>query len=256
MDTTRYKLFQEQLRQSQKMEALGLLAAGIAHDFGNAVTAILGWAEMGLKEVPPDAPVRKRLEKIRDQARHAAGLARQLAGLASQKISEPRKTNLNQAVTTTVSLLENVIGVQIEVKTALAPGLWEVWADPVYLERMVMNLCLNAGDAMPHGGRLLIETRNVDFDADDHDEPVKAREGHHVLLSVSDAGVGMNCTTIKRIFEPFYTTKAPGAGGGLGLMVIYGIVMQYDGCIYVISEAGRGTNFRVYIPLREGPAEQ
>jgi len=253
-DITERKQLEMQLRQSQKMEALGLLAGGIAHDFNNAAGAILGWAEMGLKEAPPDHPVHKRLERIRDQARHTAELTRQLLAFASRQILEPRQTNLNSTVASVVGLLENIIGEDIEVRTALAPDLWEVWADPSQFEQVLMNLCLNARDAMPQGGCLRIETQNVDFDGDAARHPVHVRPGRHVLLSVSDTGVGMDGAVVKRMFEPFYTTKGSGIGSGLGLAVVYGIVKQHDGFIYVSSEPGRGTAFRVYLPAGEQPS--
>ncbi len=253
-DITERKQLEMQLRQSQKMEALGLLAGGIAHDFNNAAGAILGWAEMGLKEAPPDHPVHRRLEKIRDQARHTAELTRQLLAFASRQILEPRQTNLNSTVASVVGLLENIIGEDIEVRTALAADLWEVWADPSQFEQVLMNLCLNARDAMPQGGCLRIETQSVDFDRDAARHPVHVRAGRHVLLSVSDTGVGMDGAIVKRMFEPFYTTKGSGIGSGLGLAVVYGIVKQHDGFIYVSSEPGRGTTFRVYLPIGEGPS--
>ena len=248
LDITERRRLEEQLRQSQKMQAIGLLAGGAAHDFNNAIGAIWGWTELALKEAAAGNPLRKYFQKIQHQAQHAAGLTRQLLAFASHQVSQPCRVNLNEIVASVVGLLESALGQRIQVKTKLAPTLEETWADPAELEQVLMNLCLNARDAMAGGGRLRIETRNVDFAGDDGRRHIHARPGRYVLLSVSDTGVGMDATTTKRMFQPFFTTKEAGRASGLGLAIVHGIVQQHDGFIYAQSQPGRGTTFRLYFP--------
>jgi len=254
-DVTEHVALEKQLRQAQKFEAFGQLAGGIAHDFNNMIGAILGWAELGLDETRGQERLHARFDKIRLQAERAASLTRQLLAFARRQALEPRLLNLNQAVTETLSLLEKIIGSNIEIKRDLAPELASVRADPAQIEQVVMNLCLNARDAMPSGGELCVATRNVVFDDAFCRQHPQARAGRQILLSVSDNGHGMDSTTLDRIFEPFFTTKGPSKGTGLGLATVYGVTKQHGGMVLVDSELGRGTCFRVYLPVAEGYVE-
>jgi two-component system cell cycle sensor histidine kinase/response regulator CckA len=249
------KQVEHRLRQLEKFEALGKLAGGVAHDFNNVIGAIMGWAEIGADLVAEGSQEGKLFRKIGDQARRAAGLTRQLLAYARRQILEPKNINLNQMAKETTGLLEKVIGEQIEVKMALAEDLRVTRADPAQIEQVLMNLCLNARDAMPAGGQLLIETRNLDLDEKYCARHADARPGHWVQLSVSDTGTGMNAATLERIFEPFFTTKEVGKGTGLGLATVFGIVKQHGGFIEVYSEVGTGTAFHVHLPVSEGEAD-
>jgi len=255
-DVTERRALESQNRALQKYEAIGQLAGGFAHDFNNMVGAIMGWADLGLGETPVGSPFQRHFQKIRNQAERAAALTRQLLAFARRQVLEPRNINLNQMVTEMLGLLENALGAQIEVKTVLAPDLEVARADPTQIEQVLMNLCLNARDAMPQGGCLLIKTENVTIDEEYRRRYAYARPGRYVLLSVSDTGTGMDANTLEHIFEPFFTTKQRGQGTGLGLAVSYGIVKQHGGMIHVYSELGRGTTFHIYLPLGNGVAEQ
>ncbi|HXW17441.1 MAG TPA: response regulator [Candidatus Acidoferrales bacterium] len=248
-DVTEHLALEKKLHQAQKFEAFGQLAGGIAHDFNNMIGAILGWAELGLDETSADAVLHKRFEKIRLQAERAAALTRQLLAFARRQTLEPRHVDLNQILEETLSLLDNVIGSNIEMKMDLAPGLAMVRADPTQIEQVVMNLCVNARDAMPDGGLITVRTRNTEFDEEFCRKNPQARPGRQVLLSVSDTGVGMDATTLDRVFEPFFTTKGPSKGTGLGLATAYGIVKQHGGLVLVDSEVGKGTTFRIFLPV-------
>jgi PAS domain S-box-containing protein len=247
-DVTERIALEKQLRQAQKFEAIGQLAGGIAHDFNNMIGAVLGWAEIGLDETEPEARLHRHFDKIRHQAIRAAALTRQLLAFARRQILEPRNLDLNQNVTETLSLLEKVIGSDIEIKTKLATDLTLVRADPTQVDQVLMNLCINARDAMPKGGRLIIETRDAVFDEKYCAAHTFARPGHYSMLAVTDTGIGMDAATLERIFEPFFTTKETGKGTGLGLATVYGIVRQHGGFLHVYSEVGIGTTFRVYLP--------
>ncbi len=250
-DVTERLALEKKLHQAQKFEAFGQLAGGIAHDFNNMIGAILGWAELGLDETSADAVLHKRFEKIRLQAERAAALTRQLLAFARRQTLEPRHVDLNQILEETLSLLENVIGSNIEMKMDLAPGLAMVRADPTQIEQVVMNLCVNARDAMPDGGLITVRTRNTQFDEEFCRKNPQARPGRQVLLSVSDTGVGMDAATLDRAFEPFFTTKGPSKGTGLGLATAYGIVKQHGGLVLVDSEVGKGTTFRIFLPVSQ-----
>jgi two-component system cell cycle sensor histidine kinase/response regulator CckA len=254
-DISERNRLEQQLRQLQKFEAIGRLAGGIAHDFNNVLGAIMGWAEMGAEKTLAEASLNSVFQKIRDQAQRAAGLTRQLLAYARRQILEPRNINLNETVAETTSLLHKIIGAQIEVKMVLAPDLQVTRADPTQIEQVLMNLCLNARDAMSQAGKLLIETKNTDFDEDYCRRHVYARPGRYVLLSVSDNGAGMDAATLEHIFDPFFSTKDMGKGTGLGLATVYGVVKQHDGFISVYSEPGQGTAFRVYLPVSSGVVE-
>ncbi len=239
---------EKQLVQAQKFEGIGQLAGGIAHDFNNMIGAILGWAEIGMDETEPGSRLRRHFEKVQQQGRRAAALTRQLLAFARRQILEPRNIDLNQTAVEILSLLEKVIGSNIEIKANLAPELAVVRADPTQVEQVLMNLCINARDAMPDGGSLFIETTNVTLDAEFCAWQPLAQPGKYAVLSVTDTGTGMDAATLDRIFEPFFTTKEFGKGTGLGLATVYGIVRQHGGFLNVYSEVGRGTTFRAYLP--------
>jgi two-component system, cell cycle sensor histidine kinase and response regulator CckA len=247
------KRLEHQVQELQKFEAIGRLAGGIAHDFNNALGVILGWAQMGYDNVPDDSPVREHFLMIRDQAQRSAGLTRQLLAFARRQVLQPRSLNLNDLVSRISGLLRTAVGEQTELKIALTPGLQVTMADPTQIEQVLMNLCLNARDAMPQGGRIVIETSNVEVEGDFCRTHSYAHPGQYVLLSVCDTGVGMDAATLDRIFEPFFTTKEMGRGTGLGLATVYGIVKQHGGFVNVYSEPGQGTTFHVYLPASSGP---
>ncbi len=248
-DVTQRIALEKQLREGQKFEAIGQLAGGIAHDFNNMIGAILGWAEIGLDETGADTRLHRHFEKIRHQAVRAAALTKQLLAFARRQILEPRNMDMNQNVTETLSLLEKVIGSDIEIKTNLAANLTLVRADPTQVDQVIMNLCINARDAMPGGGCLTIETGDAVFDEKYCALHTFARPGHYTMLAVTDTGIGMDAATLDRIFEPFFTTKETGKGTGLGLATVYGIVSQHDGFLQVYSEVNIGTTFRIYLPV-------
>ncbi len=248
-DVTERRALEKQLRRVHKFEAIGQLAGGIAHDFNNVIGAILGWAELGQDQTAPDTRVHSHFKKIQEQAARAAGLTRQLLAFARRQILEPQNIHMNQTIAELLSLLEKVIGKDVELKTVLAPNLGMVRADPSQVEQVLMNLCLNARDAMPRGGRLLIETQDVELDEEFCRNYADVRPGRYVRLSVTDNGEGMDAATLEHIFEPFFTTKELGKGTGLGLATVYGVVKQHAGLVQVYSEPGRGTTFHVYLPL-------
>jgi two-component system, cell cycle sensor histidine kinase and response regulator CckA len=250
-----HKRLERQVLQLQKFEAIGRLAGGIAHDFNNAMGAILGWADLARQEAPPGSRLQDRLGKICAQAQRAAGLTSQLLAFARQQVLQRRKINLNSLVEEGTSLLRKVIGEDIDVRIVPAADLRVAVADAVQIDQVLMNLCLNARDAMPKGGRLVIETHNIEFDQEYCRLHTYVQPGSYVLLSVSDTGVGMDPATIEHIFEPFFTTKEVGKGTGLGLATVFGIVKQHGGFINVYSEPGKGTTFRVYLPSDSGSAE-
>lgn len=252
-DVTERKALEKQLVQAQKFEAIGQLAGGVAHDFNNMIGAILGWADLGIEETDLGSRLHRHFQKVRQQAERAASLTRQLLAFARQQILEPRNIDLNQTVIETVSLLEKVIGSNIDIRANLAPDLAVVRADPTQVEQVLMNLCINARDAMPDGGSLLIESSNVRLDEQFCALQPLARPGHHAMLSVTDTGIGMDAATLDRIFEPFFTTKELGKGTGLGLATVYGIVRQHGGFLQVYSELKMGSTFRAYFPVSAAP---
>jgi len=248
-DITERKTLEKQLVQAQKFEAIGQLAGGVAHDFNNMIGAILGWADLGIEETELGSRLHRHFQKVRQQGKRAASLTRQLLAFARRQILEPRNVDLNQTAIETLSLLEKVIGSNIEIKADLAPDVALVRADPTQIEQVLMNLCINARDAMPAGGCLMIETTNVHLDERFCALQPLARPGSHVMLSVSDTGTGMDAATLDRIFEPFFTTKELGKGTGLGLATVYGIVRQHGGFLHVQSEPEAGSTFRAYFPV-------
>jgi len=254
-DVTERENLEKQLRQAQKFEAIGQLAGGIAHDFNNMIGAVLGWADMGIEETEEGSRLRRHFEKVHQQGQRAAALTRQLLAFARRQILEPRNVDLNNTVVETLNLLEKVLGSNIEIRANLSPELAVVRADPVQLEQVVMNLCINARDAMPKGGTLILDTANVSFDERFCAMQTLAHAGDYTMLSVTDSGTGMDAATLDRIFEPFFTTKEVGKGTGLGLATIYGIVRQHNGFVQVYSEVGFGSTFRVYLPAANVAAD-
>jgi PAS domain S-box-containing protein len=254
-DITERRVLEKQLANAQKFEAIGQLAGGIAHDFNNMIGAILGWADMGLEETEPSTRLHRHFEKVRQQGERAAALTRQLLAFARRQILEPRNMDLNNTVVETLNLLEKVLGSNIEIRANLSPDLAVVRADPVQMEQVVMNLCINARDAMPDGGSLILETTTVTLDEQFCAMQPLGHPGSYAMLSVTDSGVGMDAATLDRIFEPFFTTKEVGKGTGLGLATIYGIVRQHNGFVQVYSEPGLGSTFRVYLPAAHVEAD-
>ncbi len=250
-DVTELRAVERQLRQAQKFEAVGQLAGGIAHDFNNVVGAILGWAELGFEQNRDNPQVAERFTRIREQAERAATLTRELLAFARRQVLQPRAVDLNTVAGGLVSFLDKVIGKDIEFKF-LDAKLDPVKADPTQIEQVLMNLCLNARDAMPQGGRLVIETEMVELDESYCRFYPYVQAGRYAVVSVSDTGIGMDAETRERIFEPFFTTKERGKGTGMGLATAYGIVKQHGGFIHVYSEPGHGSLFRVYLPVLEG----
>src|SRR5216684_4616166 len=247
-----HRRLEQQVHLLQRFEAIGRLAGGVAHDFNNVIGAIMGWADLGVQAAIPGSSLQDKFLKIRSQADRAAALTRQLLAFARRQVLQSCNTNLNELTKEAISLLRNVIGERIEIHMELAEDLWIVWADPGQIEQVLMNLCLNSRDAMPNGGRLLIETKNAEIGQDYQSLHPYAVPGRYVLLRVFDTGAGMDAATLEHIFEPFFTTKEMGKGTGLGLATVYGIVKQHKGFIDVDSAPGQGSIFRVYLPSGAG----
>lgn len=248
LSVTEKRELEAQLWQSQKFEAIGQLAGGIAHDFNNMLGAILGWVELGIDESGQNLPLQGYFRKVQHQAERAAGLTKQLLAFARRQILAPRNIDLNQTVRDVTGLLGKVIGSNIDLELTLMEKLPAVKADPTQTEQVVMNLCLNARDAMPHGGRLEVQTIRAEIDETTCHCHKEAKQGVYVRLSVCDTGMGMDAATRLRIFEPFFTTKEIGKGTGLGLAMVYGIVKQHGGFVQVESELGHGSQFHVFFP--------
>jgi PAS domain S-box-containing protein len=238
----------DQLRQAQKMEAIGRLASGVAHDFNNLLATILASVQLMLSETPPGHRFREELEEIEKSGNRAVALTRQLLAFSRSQEITPQVLDLNAALRGLSGLLRRLIGEAIEVITDEGPALGGILADPVQVEQIIMNLAVNARDAMPGGGRLHFETANVTLDEGYAAAHLDVTPGEYVMLAVSDSGAGMNAETRRRIFEPFYTTKSPERGTGLGLSTVYGIVRQAQGTIWVYSEPGSGSTFKIYFP--------
>jgi len=254
-DVTEQKILEQQFRQSQKLEAVGRLAGGVAHDFNNLLTVIMGYVEMLIAEAGDQATLVDYAREIQYAADRASALTAQLLAFGRRQISQPKILDLNEVTTHSIKLLRRIIGEDIQIDVHLVPELGNIRADPIHLDQVIMNLVVNARDAMPNGGRLTIETANVTLDEHYADRHIGIRPGAYAMLAVSDTGVGMSAETRSRLFEPFFTTKEAGKGTGLGLAIVYGIIKQAGGEINVYSEEGRGSTFKVYLPLVEVPEE-
>jgi PAS domain S-box-containing protein len=247
-DITARKKLEAQLFQAQKMETVGKLAGGIAHEFNSILTAIIGQSELLLGDLPPENPLVKSAAEIRKAAERAAVLTRQLLAYGRKQIFQPEILNLNAVVTGMENVLLHLMGRGVEVRFNPAAGLKSVKADVGQIEQVIVNIALNATEAMPNGGRLTLETANVTLDAEYSSHFPELKAGEYVMLSMSDTGAGMSEETKARLFEPFFTTKGVGKGTGLGLATCHGIIKQSGGHIAVYSELGRGTTFKIYLP--------
>jgi two-component system cell cycle sensor histidine kinase/response regulator CckA len=247
-DITERKKLEKQLQQAQKMEAIGTLAGGIAHDFNNLLTAIRGSVDISMLSIKPTDPIFQDLKEIQISSDRASDLIRQLLMFSRNQPMEFAFFSLNKILENLLKMLHRLIGEDIGISTSLYSNLWSIRADKVTLEQVIVNLAINARDAMSNGGKLSIRTENVTLNEDYCQSVPDARPGKFVRLSVTDTGVGMNSETVQRIFEPFFSTKGPAKGTGLGLSVVYGIIQQHGGWINVYSEPGHGTSFKIYLP--------
>ena len=255
-DVSERIVLEDQLRQSQKMEAVGRLAGGIAHDFNNMVTVISGFGELIKEQVDPESSLRGYSEEIIKAGENASRLTKQLLAFGRRQVLAPVVLDLNVVIKNTEKMLRRLITENIEIKTVLRPELWHIKADASQMEQVVINLAVNARDAMPEGGTITIELQNVLLDEEYARSHSGVAPGKYVILIVTDSGSGMDEATRARIFEPFFTTKELGKGTGLGLATVYGIVRQSGGFIWVYSEPDEGTSFKIYLPYAEGEVEQ
>jgi two-component system cell cycle sensor histidine kinase/response regulator CckA len=255
MDVTERRRLEAQLLHAQRLESIGRLAGGVAHDFNNLLTAILGYAELARVDLPEGHPARASLRQVQAAAERATALTRQLLAFARRQVIAPARLDLNQLVLDLHPMLERLLGEDIELATRTETGLWPVRADASQIEQVVLNLAVNARDAMPEGGRLVVQTSNAVLERT-IDRGEEIAPGRYVLLEVSDTGCGMDEPTLARAFEPFFTTKPQGRGTGLGLSTCYGIVRQSGGHVFGSSEPGRGTTFKVFLPIATGEFEE
>ncbi|HET7287363.1 MAG TPA: ATP-binding protein, partial [Pyrinomonadaceae bacterium] len=247
---------EKQLVQSQKLEAVGRLAGGISHDFNNLLTVILGYTDISKRNLKEGDPLLRNLEEISKASERASSLTRQLLAFSRKQVMQPKVFDVNTVVSDLRKMLRRMIGEDVELRVSLEPELGNIKADPVQLEQVIMNLVVNARDAMPKGGKLSIETSNIYLDESYAREHVSVVPGEYVMLAISDTGCGMDEETRQQIFEPFFTTKEPGKGTGLGLSMVYGIVRQSGGNIWVYSEEGTGTTFKIYFPRVTAEAQE
>jgi hypothetical protein len=253
LDITRRRLLEDQLRQAQKMEAVGMLAGGIAHDFNNLLTIISGYSQLILISLDAHDRNRHSAEQIMKAGERAAALTKQLLAFSRRQVLQPRVLDLNKLVGSLSSMLQRLLGEDVDLRLALPSDLGRVNADPGQIEQVLMNLAVNSRDAMTQGGVLTIETGNVQLDQNYVDRHISLKPGPYILLAVSDTGCGMDENTKARLFEPFFTTKGPGRGTGLGLSTVFGIVKQSGGSVDVYSEPGHGTSVKVYLPRIDEP---
>jgi two-component system, cell cycle sensor histidine kinase and response regulator CckA len=254
LDITDRKQLEEQLRQAQKMEAVGRLAGGIAHDFNNLLMVIQGYSDLLVERLPGGDPLRRNAEQIQMASQRASSLTRQLLAFSRKQMLAPKILNVQSVVAEMEKILRRLIGEDIQLETSSAPDLGLVKADRSQIEQVILNLAVNARDAMPQGGRLTIETANVVLDSSYSHPPAVLSPGRYVMLAVTDNGCGMDAETQAHVFEPFFTTKEKGKGTGLGLATVYGVVKQSGGYVWVYSEPGRGTSFKIYLPRIEETA--
>jgi PAS domain S-box-containing protein len=254
LDITDRKQLEEQLRQAQKMEAVGRLAGGIAHDFNNLLMVIQGYSDLLVERLPGGDPLRRNAEQIQMASQRASSLTRQLLAFSRKQMLAPKILNVQSVVAEMEKILRRLIGEDIQLETSSAPDLGLVKADRSQIEQVILNLAVNARDAMPQGGRLTIETANVELDSSYSHPPAVLSPGRYVMLAVTDNGCGMDAETQAHVFEPFFTTKEKGKGTGLGLATVYGVVKQSGGYVWVYSEPGRGTSFKIYLPRIEETA--
>ncbi len=254
LDITDRKQLEEQLRQAQKMEAVGRLAGGIAHDFNNLLMVIQGYSDLLVERLPDGDPLRRNAEQIQMASQRASSLTRQLLAFSRKQMLAPKILNVQSVVAEMEKILRRLIGEDIQLETSSAPDLGLVKADRSQIEQVILNLAVNARDAMPQGGRLTIETANVELDSSYSHPPAVLSPGGYVMLAVTDNGCGMDAETQAHVFEPFFTTKEKGKGTGLGLATVYGVVKQSGGYVWVYSEPGRGTSFKIYLPRIEETA--
>jgi two-component system cell cycle sensor histidine kinase/response regulator CckA len=253
MDVTGHRQLEDQLRQAQKMEAVGMLAGGVAHDFNNLLTIITGYSQLILNNLSPTDPNHHSAEQILKAGERAAALTKQLLAFSRRQVLQPKLLDLNMLVTSLGAMLRRLIGEHIDLRLALGSDLGQVSADPGQIDQVLMNLVVNARDAMPNGGTLTIETANVELDENYVGHHIAVKPGPFVMLAVSDNGTGMDESTKAHLFEPFFTTKAPGQGTGLGLSTVFGIVKQSHGSVQVYSEPRTGTSVKVYLPRTDLP---
>ncbi len=254
-DITEHRLLEEQFRQAQKMEAVGRLAGGVAHDFNNLLTIINGYSQLLLEKQDPDNPAYEYLTQVLRAGERAASLTRQLLAFSRMQVMAPQVLDLNEVVRNMQKMVHRLIGENIELAVRLADSLGHVRVDPAQIEQVILNLVVNAADAMPEGGKLMFETANVELDESYARHRAIVTPGPYVMLAVSDTGMGIDSQTQEHIFEPFFTTKEKGKGTGLGLATVYGIVKQSGGYIWVYSQHGKGTSFKVYLPQVDEEAE-
>ena len=248
-DITEQKTMEEQLRQAQKLQSIGQLVAGIAHDFNNLMQVVNGCAELARGQIPPEHVAAKSIDQVALAGDKAKDLVKQLLAFSRQQVIEPVDLDLNEEIGNSQKMLRHMIGEHIQFEFVAAKDLGEVLADKGQIQQVLMNLCVNARDAMPNGGTLTIETKEVSIAPQDLEAYGLSRPGRYVLLSITDTGCGMDQATCEKLFEPFFTTKGVGKGTGLGLSTVYGIVKQHNGHITVYSEPGEGTTFKIYLPV-------